>query len=548
MNLDKFSNDNDLEIDLTNLKLVIKKYTGIILVSTFIASFIGYLRAKSLPKVWQGQFQIVLGDKKVNSSSDIESNLRSLLGQKNKSSDLSTQLEIMKSPLILIPAYENIINSEEFKELNIKEFSFGEIKSNLKSKFKDGTTVLKITYNNSNKELIPIVLNEISKTYQVFSYRDVEENLDKGINYLNQQILLYDKKLNNSTRELKEFSKKYDLSFKVSGEEILINTEELQLKSREDIRVVNKRISLLQSLKNKDEFIYIAKIYNPNSDILNRIKNVENQIVVNQTLYQNEDQVLNLLNRRRDDLYESLRLDLISFLRAEKKALQAEENSSERPIDVLAEYSRLIRKNMRNNKLLTRLEKNKNEIMLELAKTKDPWEIITQPQVLDYPIGPDQKKVLLIYSFFGFFGTFISFLIFEIRKGQVLSTSECEKVLGIPKLIDLPSAKGTKYWEESLYLLFSSFLEYKDNEKVVLYYLGNKDEELFKKLSLCIESLFGKNYLITNDFLEVKNYKKQILVIQLGTISKKELKDFAPKIKLQKKEIPGFIVLNNINL
>ena len=41
MNLDKLSNDNDLEIDFTNLKLVIKKYTGIILLSTFIASFLG---------------------------------------------------------------------------------------------------------------------------------------------------------------------------------------------------------------------------------------------------------------------------------------------------------------------------------------------------------------------------------------------------------------------------------------------------------------------------------------------------------------------------
>ena len=40
----------------------------------------------------------------------------------------------MNSPLVLIPTYENILKLNEFKKLDIKDFGFGDIKSNLKSR------------------------------------------------------------------------------------------------------------------------------------------------------------------------------------------------------------------------------------------------------------------------------------------------------------------------------------------------------------------------------------------------------------------------------
>lgn len=546
MNIDKLSNDVDFDLDLSNLKIILKKYTGIILVSTFVASSVGYVRGKNMPKIWQGQFQIVLGGiNKGSSSNNLESNLRSLLGKKNSSTDLNTQLAIMKSPLILIPAYEKILNSEKFKSLNIEEFSFSEIQSKLKSKFKDGTKVLDISYSDTRKDLIPIVLEEISKTYQIYSYRDIESSLDKGMKYLNKQISVYDEKLTKSVNELQKYSKKYDLSFRLDGENIIINTEVFRVESSEKIRLINKRINLLQSIDNKEEFIYIAEIYNPNSDILEKIQEIENKIIVNQTLYKSGDQLIKLLKARKNDLYDSLRSDLLAFLKSEKKALQAQVNSSNRPIKVLTEYSRLVRNNIRTRKLIAKFEKNKNELVLELAKSKDPWEIITKPKLLDWPIGPDRKRILFIHAFFGFFGSLITFLILELRKGKVLTSSECEKTLGIPILLELSSMKNDKYWEESLNLLFNSYLNFEDDQKVAICFLGDKNEELFQKFSLKLKNLFKNKYLITDDLLEAKDYNKQIILIVLGSTSKLELSDFKSKIKLQRKETLGFIALNN---
>lgn len=549
MKIDKINNDIELDIDFSNLKLIFKKYAGIILVSTLVASGIGYLRAKKMPKIWQGQFQIVLGNNsKGGSSNDIESSLKSLLGKKNSGTDLNTQLEIMKSQVVLVPAYENILQSEKFKALNIEPISYGEILSGLTSKFKDGTTVLNISYDSINKDLIPIVLDEISRTYQIFSYRDTDSSIEKGMKYLNKQISVYDKKLSLSTSKLKEYSKKYDLSFEKNGEGIDISSERSRLRAAEGIRAINKRLNLLQSIDNREEFVYMAKIFNPQSDILIKIKEIEKKIIVNQSLYRDDDELLNLLRNRKNDLYERLRFDLIAFLMAEKKALKAEEISSSRPIGVLTEYARLIRENIRNQKLVTRFEKNKNELILELAKSKEPWEIITKPKVLDWPIGPDRKRVLFIHAFFGFFGSLILFLILEIRKGKVLTSAECEKNLEIPNLLELSTAKNEQYWEESLNLLFNSYLNFEDKQKIAIYFNGDRSNELFQKFSSKLDNVFEKKYFFTNNLLEVKDNQKQIIIIILGSNNFSELKDLRSKIKLQRQETIGFITLNNVNV
>lgn len=549
MKIDKLNNDIELDIDFSNLKLIFKKYAGLILASTLAASSIGYLRAKKMPKIWQGQFQIVLGNNsKGGSSNDIESSLKSLLGKKNSGTDLNTQLEIMKSPMVLVPAYENILQSEKFKALNIEPVSYGEILSGLTSKFKDGTTVLNITYDSTKKDLIPIVLDEISRTYQIFSYRDTDSSIEKGMKYLNKQIFVYDKKLSLSTSKLKEYSKKHDLSFEYSGERINISSERSRLRAAEGIRSINKRLNLLQSTDNQEEFVYMAKIFNPTSDILDKIKDIEKKIIVNQSLYKDDDELLSLLRNRKNDLNIRLRLDLIAFLMAEKKALKAEEISSNRPIEVLTEYARLIRENVRNQKYVKRFETNKNELILELAKSKEPWEIITEPKVLDGPIGPDRKKVLFIHAFFGFFGSLILFLILEIRKGKVLTSSECEKNLEIPSLLELSSVKNDQYWEESLKLLFNSYLNFEDKQKIAIYFNGDKNNELFQKFSSKLDNVFENKYFFTNNLLEVKDNHKQIIIIILGTNNFSELKDLRSKIKLQRQETLGFITLNNVNV
>ena len=125
MNSEKIGNETELDVDLGNIKKIIQKYIYLILISTSLSFFVGYLRGKTLPKIWQGQFQIVLNSSNNGSSGDLETSLLSALGKTNANNDLSTQLEIMNSPLVLIPTYENILKAGDGKivseQIMIKE-------------------------------------------------------------------------------------------------------------------------------------------------------------------------------------------------------------------------------------------------------------------------------------------------------------------------------------------------------------------------------------------------------------------------------------------
>ena len=178
---------------------------------------------------------------------------------------------------------------------------------------------------------------------------------------------------------------------------------------------------------------------------------------------------------------------------------------------------------------------------MESSKTKEPWEIITKPQVLSSPIGPDSKKVLFIHAFFGFFGSLIISLIIEMRKGLVVSSSECEKTLNIPELLELSTIKDEKYWEESLSLLFNSYLGLKD-KKLAIYYLGNKNQPIWEKFTLMLENIFKDKYFFTNDILDFKKYEQQIIVILLGSITKSELKDLSLKLSYKEKKYQALLL------
>ena len=547
MNSKKISNEMELDIDLSNLKKILGKYIYLILIVTFISSLVGYFRARKLPKIWQGQFQIVLNSSNNGSSGDLETSLLSALGKTNANNDLSTQLEIMNSPLVLIPTYENILKSEEFQSLNIKELGFADIKSNLKSKFKDGTKVLNIKFNNTNKELIPIVLEEISQTYQKFSYRERQSNLEKGIKYLDNQTIIYSNKIDDSTKRLNEFSKKYDLSFSFKGEKLIINTEAQRIRASNFIREINQRIDLLKSIENQDEFIYISKIYNPESQTLKEIEAIDKSLMVNSPLYAENDKWISMLNKSKRKLYLNLKSEILAFLESEKKAREAEMISAERPIEVLSQYASLIRENIRTITFLSKFEQSKNEISLELAKSQDPWEIITKPKVFDTPIGPDVKKIAFTYTFFGLFGIAIAVIVYEMRKGLVLTSSESEKILKIPKLLEIPSFENYEYCKNSLKLLINSYLEIKNEEDLVFLFMGDKDNENIEVFSKILSEICQKKITLTNNLFEASKFKKHVIVVILGYNKKSELKDLVLNLKMQRIESSGFIAFDDIN-
>ena len=133
-----------------------------------------------------------------NNIMNIESDVLSLLGV-NETSNLNTEVVILKSPSVLLENFNYLKNSKLENGEDVSEWLYKDwVNNNLKVKLLTGTSVLNVSYKDNDKEIIIPLLNKISDSYQLYSSKDRKSNINKGINFLEEQVRIYKEKSNNS--------------------------------------------------------------------------------------------------------------------------------------------------------------------------------------------------------------------------------------------------------------------------------------------------------------------------------------------------------------
>ena len=161
----KTENEIDDVIDFRNIFSFLVRNKILISTVAFFSFVLACLYSLTLKRVWEGQFQIVLNSAKKES---LVSNLNPALSNfinSGKSNDLNTQVGILESPSIIMPIYEFVNQNNNSK----KELSFPKWKKNLDIKLKKETSILNITYRDTNKEIIIPALKKLSLIYQDYS-------------------------------------------------------------------------------------------------------------------------------------------------------------------------------------------------------------------------------------------------------------------------------------------------------------------------------------------------------------------------------------------
>ena len=198
-----------------NLLLRNKYFIGII---TFTFFVISCLIALAKQKVWEGEFEIVLSNKKSNRLPlMLESNANFLrmagINLNESGEPLRTEVGILESSSVLMPIFENVKSKKISNNANY-DLSFSDWKeSNLKVNLKEGTSILNITYRDVDKDLIIPVLKQMSDTYQIYSGKNKKRNLNLAKEYLNNQILIYEEESSKSLRKVQEYAIDKDLVF-----------------------------------------------------------------------------------------------------------------------------------------------------------------------------------------------------------------------------------------------------------------------------------------------------------------------------------------------
>lgn len=501
------------EIDLNNfLKLLLRRKLVVISITTLGLLF-SYFYAKQKPPIYEGGFQIVLdsgsrGNNPIDNitSSPLLTGFSSSLTSINRR-ELQTEVSILKSSSVLKPVYEFVVKNKynnDYSRTSYKSWVAG----SLDIKLIRGTSVLDITYFDSEKALIKPVLNQISEVYQSYSGRERENGLNKSLKFAEEQLIKMKLKSEKSLSKYQEFALENSLGNRDGLTEIrpmaveLGNISNLESLAQLSTRQENSTTRFKETYKNlillENQYLEKSTFLKPNSEYLTTLKAKINKI----------------------------------------------EESLSRPKEILLKHRELKRDSIRDEELLANLENQVVSLKLQIAKQNDPWELISDTTITNKPISPNVKQILLLGTIFSFvFSILIAFLT-DRFKGLIYSKDYFEKTFSFPLLISLPSDFG-EMSKDSLNFLPDFITSKKSINGLNIFTLGNKECKEERNFCKQLEDTFSDSEInITNQFSKIEGKYETIIICSYGNVSRKKLSFLNQQINLMTLKPLGWIYLD----
>ena len=194
--------------------------------------------------------------------------------------------------------------------------------------------------------------------------------------------------------------------------------------------------------------------------------------------------------------------------------------------------------------LINRSKLNKDYIKLSIEKARyeDPWELITEANILPYPAFPRKGRLSILGLAIGLiYGSlYASYL--ENKKDIIYDIKSLESLLNYPILEKLSQNK-VKKWDKS-YELLARILNKNSYKSIGIYIVDEIDMELVERLrSELSKYLSDIDLKITKDLSIALNLSCIIIIGELGKIKKDSIINFNKNLDLQNKISLGMILI-----
>ena len=564
-----------LDSDNFDLRILIRSFflnKKLIAIITFLSMAISLFYASTKEKIYKGSFQIVLKNDSNSSNNSFSSELlNNALGSRisnfvrsQTAQDINTQVEILKSPSVLMPIFEYVKAEKLNAKKNISKYRFDKwLKKSLGIELIDGTTVLKIEYFDNNKELIFNSLNKISTAYQQYSDKDRITGLESGIKYIENQIEIYKQKSQNSFSEFQKFATENNMnSFFISenfSEEDVSSFIDSQSGIQQD-SVLRKRINTLElyiarleNIKNNTLDFELAKsiaeIMSENTEILLKRNDLVSISTVSESLLnaktnltENDPSIIDLQLQ-----LDFMKADFVKTIIAELKSLKTRSEidlqSNLKSDSQYTKYKELARKSIRDDFTLQNLEQQKQILSLEQAKSSKPWELITEPTLFDKPIGLAKRLILLNGLLIGLVLSALTIYLKDRIKDYVYSYKELTKDINIGFKLNIQTQKQEKF-KETIKILSLKLSQKEKINNLGLFIVGDIPKEYINKIveNLNLENQF--KIVIAKDLLEIQKLNTNLIVLSPGAITRTELKNLKQNINVQGISFLGALIID----
>ena len=557
------SPQNNDEIDLAQLGAALKRHAKLIAKvtgGTLLLTLIATLLQKP---VWEGEFQIVLASNgggegrlaQLAAANPMLAGLAGIGGGGGKDS-LETEVQILQSPSVLKPVFDFVRASKRQAGENIDKLRYEDwLKSNLEIKLEKGTSVLNISYRDSDKPLILPVIDRISKTYQQYSGRDRRRDIANTVAYLKGRINNLEPKADASMRRAQGFALANGLGIQdgipmAGGDGVSGAGNGGAGGSVEGARqaaqsqVINLRQQLANARGAGSNVLYQAPQLTANQDLFKQYQALEAEIAEKRSRLRDNDEIIRALKRQRASLILTLNRQTIGLLKGQLATAQASLQASSRPKEVVLEHRQLVRQALRDEKTLTELENQLQLASLEQAKQTDPWELISTPTLLDRPVSPRKGLNLALGLLAGIVLGSGAALVVDRKSGKVFAIDELKASLPYPLLAQLQEGVGQSN-QQTLQLLAQGALEAPHSVALIPVGLSaTAAQPIATGLQAALrEDNHSAEVLCSSDLLASRHCSIQILLAAPGAATRAELASLVQQLQLQGTPVAGWLLL-----
>ena len=556
--------DNDDYIDLLKIFNLVNRNKKFILTFSFFLAIFSTLYSFSLEKVWKGKLKIVIPSSSNAAESIKIGRLSNLINSETKSS-LNTKVEVLKSPSVLFPTYE-FYQSEKLNSGIMYNKSFDKWSNKLTINLKEKTNILNVEFIDNDKKLIILTLDKISSAFQKYAGNEKVIGLNNSIQFLQEQINVYEKRLKKSYKNVDNFGKKNSIyianlasaSFSSGNSEQMGNAKTEILTTNVEIatRMANQEIIKLNDAIKRINDAETNVDYNfLNLNISNTIQldridqnyintsfqeliEIDNNIEFRKIHYTKNDRIVNQLLTMKEMKIKSLKNKIIDILKIAISKREEIIKANYLPNEVILEYKSLVRDASRDDATLAGMESNLRALQLDSAKNVIPWSIISKSTLDDYPVSPRKKIYSLGGLFFGLFLSTILAKLYEYNKNVIYDIDDINNFFKIEKMCIVSNDNLNA--NENLELFFKSIFN-DENKKLSVIENSEISNDFIKKFKSNLKS-YNDRIDIFQNFKEGLINNEQIILCEIGKTSKNYLYKLKTKYELINKIPVGIVI------
>ena len=420
-----------------------------------------------------------------------------------KIDDYATQINVMRSSLLLQRAAD--ILRPEYPKITAQE-----IKANLKLRQvleeKVNTKIVEATYTANDPVKAEKVLEAVYKVYQIYNREQQQQRLQKGLKFINEQIPVVSKTVDQAENKLEQFRKNYNLIDPEQQATAVSQSMNAIAQERQVIRAQYKDLqarynALQQQLARSPQQALAASRLSQSSryqTLLNELQKTELALAQRRVTFTDEDPQIKKFLEQRQNTIEMLKseggrvvgkeqaqsgvtgenilsqgqfsgIDLnltnqlvdvqtnLNALRARDVSLEQTQKQLRTDLNrfpvLLAEYNRLQPLLAINRNKLQQLLQAQQELSLEIARGGFDWQALEEPKQ-GQQIGPNLKLNLLLGLVAGLMLGGVAAFLREAVDDSVHTSEELEKQVELPLLGMTPELPKNKLAKPQISLPF----------------------------------------------------------------------------------------------